>query len=104
MRMAVIADRKTAAGFMLAGIKEAFAAENDFDAEKFLKKAVNTPDIAVLFITSDLARHLKKQIDERRLRGMLYPVIVEIPPVSGEMKEDSIRKIVKRAVGIDMEK
>ncbi len=104
MRIAAIADRKTAAGFMLAGIKDAFAAENAFDAEKLLKKVLNTPDIAVLFITSDLAEHIRGQITSRRLRGMLYPVIVEIPPVSGEMKEDSMREIVKRAVGINMEK
>ena len=104
MRMAVIADEETAVGFMLAGVKEAHTARDAFETEKALKMVFNTPDVVVLFISSDLARHVRDLINDRRNRGEFYPIVVEIPPKSGRIEEDAIRMIVRRAVGVDMEK
>ncbi len=104
MRMGIIGDEETVTGFMLAGIKEAYVARDRFETEKVLKKIFNTPDVVVLFITSDLAKEVREIIDSRRKMGEFYPIVVEIPPKSGKMEEDVIRMIVKRAVGVDMEK
>lgn len=102
--MAVIADEDTVIGFMLAGIKEAYVSRDRFETEKAMKKVFNTPDIVILFITSDLAKDVREIITDRRNRGEFYPIVVEIPPESGEFGEDLIRMIVKRAVGVDIEK
>ncbi len=104
MRMAVISDNETVRAFMLAGVKEAHVCGDRFETEKALKKIFNTPDIVVLFISSDLARDVRDIIERRRKAGEFYPIVVEIPPKSGKMEEDAIRMIVKRAVGVDMEK
>jgi V/A-type H+-transporting ATPase subunit F len=104
LRIGAIADEETITGFMLAGLKEAYVARDRFETEKALKKLFNTPDIVVIFITFDLAKDVRELIDDRRHMGEFYPIVVEIPPASGEMKEDAIRMIVKRAVGVDMEK
>jgi V/A-type H+-transporting ATPase subunit F len=102
--MAVIADEDTVTGFMLAGVKEAHVAKDAFETEKALKKVFNTPEVVVLFISSDLAKDVRTLITDRRNRGEFYPIVVEIPPKSGKIEEDAIRMIVKRAVGVDMEK
>ncbi len=104
MKIAVIGDRDTITGFRLAGVSEARIAEDAFKAEKEMKRIFNMPGVAVVFITSDLSAHVKEMVSERRNMGEIYPIVVEIPPFKGEMKEDPIREIVRRAVGIDMEK
>jgi len=104
MRIAAIGDRETVAGFRLAGVSEAHVATHDFQAQKELKRIFNMPGIAVVFITADIYPHVKDMVSERRNTGEVYPIVVEIPPMRGEMKEDPIREIVRRAVGIDMEK
>jgi len=102
--MAIIGDEETVTGFMLAGVKEGHAVRDAFETEKALKKVFNTPDIVVLFITSDVAKYVRQLISDRRNMGEFYPIVVEIPPKSGKMEEDVIRMIVRRAVGVDMEK
>jgi vacuolar-type H+-ATPase subunit F/Vma7 len=104
MRIAALGDRETIAGFRLAGVSEARIADDRAKVEEEMKRIFETPDIAVVFITSDLYAYVRDMVSERRNMGELYPIIVEIPPMSGEMKEDPIREIVRRAVGIDMEK
>ncbi len=104
MRIAVIGDEETVTGFMLAGVREGHVARDAFETEKAMKRVFNTPDIVVLFITSDLARDVRHMIKDRMSRGEFYPIVVEIPPKSGKMEEDVIRMIVRRAVGVDMEK
>lgn len=104
MRIAVMGDRETVAGFELAGVSEGYIAKDDFEAQKALKRIFNMPGIAVVFITADIYPYVKEQVNERRLANEMYPIVVEIPPMGGEIKEDPIREIVRRAVGIDMEK
>ena len=104
MRIAAIGDRDTIAGFRLAGVRYAYSASGATDTKDALKKILGINDIAILFITADLYPHVSSQLSERRMKGEVYPIVVEIPPMSGEMKEDPIREIVRRAVGIDMEK
>ncbi len=104
MKIAAMGDRDTIAGFRLAGVSDAHAVTGAHDAKEAVKRVFNDPDIAVLFITADIYRHVKDDVFDRMLRGEVYPIVVEIPPMSGEIKEDPIREIVRRAVGIDMEK
>ncbi len=104
MRIAVIGDRETVAGFRLAGVKESYIAEDGFSAQKQIKHLFNMPGIAVIFVTADLYSDISDMIHDRINSGSVYPIVVEIPPAHGEIKEDPIREIVRRAVGIDMEK
>ena len=104
MKIAAIGDRETMAGFRLAGVSESRVATDEFSAQKELKRIFNMPGIAVVFITADIYPSIEEMVSERRTSGAVYPVVVEIPPVRGEIKEDPIRDIVRRAVGIDMEK
>ena len=104
MKIAAMGDRDTVAGFRLAGVSNAHSVSDGPHARKKIKEIFNTPGIAVVFITSDIYPHIREEVSERRLKGEVYPIVVEIPPMRGEMKEDPIRDIVRRAVGIDMEK
>lgn len=104
MKAAVISsDNETAGAFMLAGVKEAYVCRDSFETEKALKKIFNMLDVVVLFISSDLAEKVRDIIERRINAGEFYPIVVDIPPKSGKIKEDVIRMIVKRAVGVDMD-
>lgn len=101
IRIALIADFDTVIGFKLAGLKEAYIAENDIQAEKILNKLIDEKDIGIIIITESLANKLRSQI--RQFYGKIMPIIVEIPDKLGPSPTiEFIRDLVRRTVGVEV--
>lgn len=104
MKISVIADRDTVNGFALAGIKDLYAVDNREEAKRALAEVMENPDMGVVIITERYALYLTDDIRRWREEKPLYPLIVEIQDKKGKVeREDPIRVLIKRAVGLDIE-
>jgi V/A-type H+-transporting ATPase subunit F len=103
LKIAVIADRDTALGFALTGIKDLYAVDNREEAKSALTSVMQNSDIGVVIITERYAHSLRGDIARWREERPLYPLLVEVSDKKGKMsREDPIRILIKRAVGLDI--
>jgi len=103
MKLAAICDRDTAVGLRLAGINELFVAENN--PVKTLDEISERNDIGVVLITEKISQSISKYLKDFRLLHVT-PIIVEIPDKKGRLEDhvDFVSHLIKKAVGIDMDK
>ncbi|MFQ5975092.1 MAG: V-type ATP synthase subunit F [Candidatus Hydrothermarchaeales archaeon] len=103
MNISVVADHTTVTGFRLAGIKDCHEVEKSEDAEEVLRSLTKEEDMGMIIITEAIAEKLRGEIDAL-IEGKVTPLIVEIPDSKGPLpgKEDPIRRLVKRAVGVEI--
>ncbi|MCD6512614.1 MAG: V-type ATP synthase subunit F [Thermoplasmata archaeon] len=98
MKIACIGDRETVAIMKLAGASYCEIADN---IEKQFDEMVAREDVGILVINERIAEKIKSRIYNHRLLNDT-PVIVEIPDKMGKSGEDGIRKLIMRAVGVDV--
>lgn len=98
MKIAVFGDRHTVLGFSLAGIEGKVAGEN---AKETLSEFMRNEELGVLIITTGVAENLRTEVEYWKRQKNL-PIVVEIPEFGKEVKEDRIRNLIKRAVGMEI--
>ncbi len=100
MKMAVIGDEDTAALFKLAGVGKIIS---EGDIEKEFDELVEDKEVGIIIVTEGMADRLAGRITKVKLHREL-PIIVEIPDKKGKMegREDSVEKLIKRAVGVEV--
>ena len=98
MKIVAFGDNETLTALRLAGLTETYGT-----TDKFHECTTDT-EVALILITEKLAAELSSHINEIR-QQKLFPIIVEIPDKGGpQEKEDKIVRIIKRAVGVELEK
>ena len=102
-KIATITDDVTALGMKLAGIGEVSALKDDENAFDLITQYANDPTIAVIIITESIGeknRNLLNKITQRP-----WPVIVEIPGPEGKIERETstLKDLVKRALGVEMD-
>jgi V/A-type H+-transporting ATPase subunit F len=103
LKVSVIADRETVNGFALTGIKDLYAVDNREEAKNALADVMQDSDMGVVIITERYALYLHDDIRRWREEKPLYPLIVEVQDRKGRIeREDPIRVLIKRAVGLDI--
>jgi len=103
MKIAVLCDNDTAVGFRLAGIQDVFIPKGS--EKEIWNKIYERDDIGILFITEKIAEALGKYLKDYRISHDT-PIIVEIPDKKGRLKDhvDFISQLIKKAVGVEVEK
>ena len=102
-KIAVIADNATCIGFRLAGVENTFVLSGK-EAEEKLSSVLLDPTFGIIIVTERLVEEgdwrLKKKIE-----ATAKPVVVAIPDVKGPIEqEESLAKLIKRALGVDLTK
>ncbi len=102
-KIAIIGDADTVVGFRLAGILKASVPSDSAAARRALIGYSQDPDVSLVIITERLAEQIRDAIEEITTKP--YPVIVEIPDKRGrlEERENPLRRLVKRAIGVELE-
>ena len=102
MKIGVVGDFDTVAGFRLAGVREGYEVDGPGAALESLKKLMKE-DIGVIIITEGLAEEIRDET-AALLEGKALPLLVEIPDKKGpiEGKMDPIMALIKKAVGVDI--
>jgi|Deesub1362A_J573_1020465.scaffolds.fasta_scaffold02948_2 vacuolar-type H+-ATPase subunit F/Vma7 len=96
MKIALIGDEDTIALFKLAGVNICYNSEEKFN------EAINDESIAILLITDEYAEKLRNKIIQHRLMKEM-PIIIEIPGKRKMEREDTIKKLIVRAIGVEVE-
>ncbi len=106
MKVTSVTDSITADGLKLAGVEKAFETEDKEEAEEIYKKLLDDEEIGIIIITEDLAQKMSEDvIESRKEKEGVLPMVIEIPGKEGTIPErrEFIDKLVKRAVGINVE-
>lgn len=103
-KVAVVGTEDMVLGFSLAGVDEAVAPKNDYEAKKVIDRMIESPEYGIILLSESIAEDIRKDLQRFRQGKGLYPVIVEIPDKEGplEDKEDPLKSKIRRAVGIDI--
>ena len=102
-KIATVTDDITALGMRLSGIGEVTAVKEGEKASEYITQYANDPSVAVIILTEEIGEQNRALINKITLRP--WPVIVEIPGPEGKMAKESssIKELVKRALGIEMD-
>jgi len=103
MKIVAICDEDTALGLELAGIHEVYVP--DGDEREIFHEIIEREDVGIMFVTEDVAKSISRDLKEFFLQGKEFPIIVEIPgkeKVEGYI--DNISSLIKRAVGVSVER
>ncbi len=101
MNIVLLGGFDEAVGFSLAGVKSHII-EDAKEGLKKLKECVNDDDIDLLFISEGLAHEMRQEILEYEHRDR--PMIIEIPGRVRLEKDDPIKELVRKAIGINIER
>ncbi|HHH80018.1 MAG TPA: hypothetical protein ENL13_03855 [Thermoplasmatales archaeon] len=104
MKIAAICDEDTAVGLKLAGVHEVYVPENNI--RELFNEVTMRDDVGVLFVTENIADYISREIKEYLLQQKDFPIVVEIPGKEKGKPEhmDHISLLIKRAVGVDIER
>ena len=102
MKIAVIGDEDTVAGFKLAGVPMGRVANTPSEVEEALREVERDEDVAIVIITEEAASMARQALQEMYLRPR--PAIVEVPSkrTLGRPREDPMRGLLKRAIGVEV--
>ncbi len=105
MKIVVIGDADTIAGFKLAGVTEAYEVSEESpreSAKRAVRMLLNRRDVALVIITEKAAELAREEIEMFRER--MYPIFIEIPDRGGPRlpAERKYKEMIKRAVGIEV--
>lgn len=99
-RTAFIGDADSVSGFRALGV-ETHPATGREEARSIFQRLVKER-VAVLMVTEELLEHIEDLVAESL--DMPVPAVVVLPGVSGSrgLGEDAIRKLIIKAVGVDL--
>jgi vacuolar-type H+-ATPase subunit F/Vma7 len=102
MKVVAICDEDTGIGLRLAGVHEVYIPEKE--ARELFNEIVTREDVAVLFVSERIADTLSREIKDYILQEGGFPIIVEIPGKEKIERVDLISLLIKRAVGVEIER
>ena len=102
-KVAVIGDALLTRGMALGGVKYLYRADTAEEVESAVKDALGKSDIGMIIMNEGLARKVR----DRKLLGMIDSSIAPVfllVPANNEKEQyvDVLRKLIIRAVGIDI--
>lgn len=99
-KTAVLGERELAIGFRLIGLKDVFEVNPGNAATEF-QRLVSSGDFN-LIIASQSVRQALSENQRQGAEASLKPLVVFVPPPSGEYEVESIEKLAKRVLGVTL--
>ncbi|MFP3215494.1 MAG: V-type ATP synthase subunit F [Candidatus Micrarchaeota archaeon] len=102
-KIGVIGSEILGMGFKLAGVKAVRIARDGEEAEKALDELLNMQDIGIIIIAEGLTKKIKSKRLKHIIETSLMPLIIAVPDYQEKEEEvDTLRRLVLRAIGIDI--
>jgi V/A-type H+-transporting ATPase subunit F len=101
LKFYVIGDADTVLGFRLAGVEGEVVQTAD-ETGKSLEKALEQKDLGVIIMPERIAQFVRQQVDQHVYKAA-FPLIVEIPDISGPMEgRKTVKEMIRAAVGVQV--
>ena len=101
-KVAVIGQNELLLGFRLAGIVETFDAQTGAEAEQAIRGILQRDDIGLVIIGSKSWNEIHDRKIINTMDSSILPVFIEIPGYKEAQAPDTLRRLIIRAIGIDI--
>ncbi len=101
-KIALVADKRTATCFRMAGLTHLHLVSNAQDAEECILELLKNDSIGIIIVTERLCNQIRETIE--RLLERRYPIIIPIPDSRGpeSMKTDFLVELIRQKTGIEL--
>lgn len=96
VRLAVMGNNEFVVGFQLAGIKDVVEITGDY--YNGLKNMKNRKDVGVVVVDEKIMEGLE-QHQRTDIESSVEPVFI---PVSTKAEQDSLKRLIKKSIGVDL--
>jgi V/A-type H+/Na+-transporting ATPase subunit F len=103
-KIAVVGNTQLALGFKLSGVAEAYSADNSSVIEKTMRELIVREDIGLIVTTSKVLKSIKDRKLADAIADSILPMVIEVPDYNEEGQPDTLRRLIMRAIGIDISK
>lgn len=98
-RIAIIGERELALGFRLIGMESTFSMDDSEGAQKFLE-LYNSGQFTLIMASENIKKHLERRLLDQ-IEVSTNPLVVFIPMPGGQ-DEESVGKLAKRILGVEI--
>ncbi len=99
-RTVVLGERELAIGFRLIGLKDVIEVTAETAADEF-KRAMEAGTFSLVIASQSVRRGLT-EAQRAAAEASLRPLVVFVPPPSGEYEVESIGELAKRVLGVSL--
>lgn len=104
-KIAVVGSRLLAIGSKLAGIVASYTVTEQEEVESTLRTLLQRDDIGIIIITQNLVKKIRDRKLIHAVENSLMPLIIDVADFNEAQNEtDQLRRMILRAVGIDINK
>ncbi len=104
-KIAVIGSDLMSLGFKLAGVTKSYVPQNGQEAETLMRELMQKEDVGIIVITTKTVKSIRDRRLQEAITSSIMPLIVEVPDYNDQSQQsDTLRKLIIRAIGIDIEK
>ena len=96
VNLAVVGGSEFIVGFQLAGIKEVIEANDNYFNQ--LKNLKNRKDIGIVVVDEKIMENLE-QHQRFDIESSVDPVFI---PISSKIEQDSLKRLIKKSIGVDL--
>ena len=96
VKIAVLGGSEFIVGFQLAGIKDTIEATGNYFNE--LKNMKARKDIGIVVVDDKIMENLE-QHQRLEIEASIEPVFI---PVSTKVEQDSLKRLIKKSIGVDL--
>ncbi len=101
-KVAVIGRSELALGSRLAGVTETYETEEGLEAERIIRELMQRTDVGLIVISSKTVGEIKDRKILSAIDSSIMPLFMEIPGYGEEKVPDTLRRLIIRAIGIDI--
>lgn len=105
-KIAVLGSEALSLGLRIAGVTESHVVEQSADGEVLIKKLLERDDIGIIVIATRLVKGIKDRRLYDKVTSSIMPLFMQVADYNEDMRgeEDSLRRLIIRALGIDIGK
>jgi vacuolar-type H+-ATPase subunit F/Vma7 len=103
-KVALIGGEELKIGFKLAGIRNSFTAQTGPEAEALIRNILQNEEIGIIILSSKIVNQIKDRKILNAIDSSILPLFVEIPDYGSTYTPDTLRRLILRAIGIDITK
>ena len=96
VKIAVAGSNEFVVGFQLAGIRDSIELASNFYNE--LKNLKNRKDVGVIVVDEKIIESLEPY-QRTEIEASVEPVFI---PVSTKVEQDSLKRLIKKSIGVDL--
>jgi len=99
-KIAVVGEKELVLGYRLLGVEDAFPVSRA-DSQKTIMDLFNSGKYNLVIVGSEARKGLSNATMEK-LEASIVPLVVFMPSTDAEVQEESLSRLAKRVLGVDI--